>query len=418
MSFIMLTESQVQDTSGNTASPPSPPHSRRKKDPNATTSIDHAPTEDNLLSQKMETTTRLFEILSARSDIDHPICVECTDLLIDGLQRRLANATKERDAYVDFLRQANADVPSEEEVAQARSTLENARKREAAAFAELEALEAQKAALDEELLALEAESLGLDEKEEVFWAERNDFSVKLSTFQNERDRLTTQLMHDQQQLQRLQRCNVFNDTFSIGHDGFFGTINGLRLGRLPDKPVEWAEINAAWGHTCLLLATVSEKLEFKFKNFELRPMGSTSKIKQFVPPRSRGASNDPSHPPKLIEKTYELYSSGSTTEILSLGILHRKIDNAMVAFLECLRQLVVHAQSNQWETPEGRPVNFPDIPYKIEKDKIGEESIRLGGGGFGGNEEGWTRACKNTLTVCKYLLAHTSSVSDLRRREP
>ena len=32
-------------------------------------------------------------------------------------------------------------------------------------------------------------------------------------------------------LERLERTNVYNDAFCIGHDGIFGTINGLRLGR-------------------------------------------------------------------------------------------------------------------------------------------------------------------------------------------
>ena len=38
-------------------------------------------------------------------------------------------------------------------------------------------------------------------------------------------------------LERLERTNVYNDAFCIGHDGVFGTINGLRLGRAPGVPV-------------------------------------------------------------------------------------------------------------------------------------------------------------------------------------
>ena len=33
-------------------------------------------------------------------------------------------------------------------------------------------------------------------------------------------------------LEKLERTNVYNDAFCIGHDGVFGTINGLRLGRV------------------------------------------------------------------------------------------------------------------------------------------------------------------------------------------
>lgn len=87
---------------------------------------------------------------------------------------------------------------------------------------------------------------------------------------------------DSATLEKLERTNVYNDAFCIGHDGVFGTINGLRLGRVPGVPVslmvtlegipsstsrqvEWAEINAAWGQTLLLLYTVARKLDYTFE---------------------------------------------------------------------------------------------------------------------------------------------------------
>lgn len=60
---------------------------------------------------------------------------------------------------------------------------------------------------------------------------------------------------------------MYNDAFCIGHDGVFGTVNGLRLGRVNGVVVEWAEINAAWGQTLLLLYTIARKLEFKFETY-------------------------------------------------------------------------------------------------------------------------------------------------------
>ena len=51
------------------------------------------------------------------------------------------------------------------------------------------------------------------------------------------------------------------------HDGHFGTINTFRLGRLPSVPVEWNEINAAWGQTVLLLHTMALRLNFRFSRY-------------------------------------------------------------------------------------------------------------------------------------------------------
>ncbi|KAF2187796.1 autophagy protein 6, partial [Zopfia rhizophila CBS 207.26] len=274
------------------------------------------------MADGLETTNRMFEILSARSDIDHPICVECTELLVEALQKRLGVATRERDAYVDYLRRANTDVPSAEEIAAAQSALKAARKKESLALSQLEKLEYEKAGLDAELAALEAESRELDQAEAEFWKERNAFSDNLATFQSERDALTTRHAHDTQILTLLQRRSVYNDTFNITHDNHFATINGLRLGRLPHPYVDWPEINAAWGQTCLLLATLAERLGYKFQGYELSPMGSTSTILKLTSQPSTSSTI-----PNTKRDRLELYSSGDFG--LHFHFLHRKFDSAM-----------------------------------------------------------------------------------------
>ena len=51
---------------------------------------------------------------------------------------------------------------------------------------------------------------------------------------------------------------MINDAFYIWHEGAFGTISGFRLGRTPSQPVDWDEINAAWGQAVLLLHTFAQ----------------------------------------------------------------------------------------------------------------------------------------------------------------
>ncbi|KAJ4372341.1 Vacuolar protein sorting-associated protein atg6 [Neocucurbitaria cava] len=372
------------------------------------------------MADSLETTNRMFEILSARSDIDHPICAECTELLVDALQKRLGVATRERDAYVDYLRRANTDVPSTEEVKAAEAALKAAKKAEATAISNLEKLEAEKAELDAQLTALEVESRQLDQQENDFWKSRNDFNATLIEFQNERDALTTRHAHDAQILNQLQRRSVYNDTFNITHDNHFATINGLRLGRLPSPYVDWPEINAAWGQTCLLLATLAERLGYKFQGYELCPMGSTSTITRLeVKGGSSVAESRQSSAttPSVSKQRLELYSSGDFP--INFGFLHRKFDTAMVAFLECLRQLgeFVENQGIQGVHGIGAGLGGPGgpgvkMPYEIRKDRIHDQSIKLALN----KEESWTKACKYTLTCCKYLLAHANNVESMNAR--
>ncbi|KAK9589313.1 Vacuolar protein sorting-associated protein atg6 [Aspergillus fumigatus] len=415
MSFVMLTESQV-----------GPPHtssnnngegqSWANKRPSGVPNSEREP-EEGSFSDQVERSNRLFEIISARSDIDHPICVECTEMLVDGLQKRLVSATKERDAYISFLRDLNSSAPTAEEIEAAEQSLKETLAAEEAAFEELVALEKEKAALDEEIAALEEESRQLDLEEEKFWRDRNAFALTLSEFQNERDALNMRYDHDSRQLERLQRTNVYNDAFCIGHDGYFGTINGLRLGRLTNPSVEWPEINAAWGQTTLLLATIAEKLGFQFQGYRLKPMGSMSRIEKIEYPRTSpaqsalGGGNAETSPAAKIT-TLDLFSSGDLP--LNLPWLHRRFDAGMVAFLECLRQLGEFVEKTPAPVSSTRrghgnaPVAGLKLPYEIKRDKIGDASIKLG---FNQNDETWTRACKYTLTCCKFLLAHASNVA-------
>ncbi|KAI1431372.1 autophagy protein Apg6-domain-containing protein [Xylaria sp. CBS 124048] len=411
MSFVLLTESQVNPPGMMTAQEQSGLNRHRR----ASSSAGQRADGNGSLPHEAERINKLFEILSARSDIDHPVCVECTEMLVESLQKRLDSTVRERDVYASFLKQLQADVPSEEDIAESKRALAQAKKEEEESTKELLKLEREKAALDEEIMALELESQKLDAQEEQFWRERNAFASRLIEFQNERDSVNSRYDHDSQLLTKLQRANVYNDTFSIHHDGNFATINGLRLGKLSSKPVDWPEINAAWGQALLLVVTVADKLGYKFVDgYEPVPMGSTSKIIKYdyiSASSSRLGAQRTGPPPAPKKSVLDLYSTG---DLPLQKLWNRSFDKGMVAFLELIRQLgaFVHEQTKT-DTGAQAYSNSPLVlPYKIEGDKIGDDrighfSIRLGIT----NDEGWTKACKFALTCCKFLIAHTSNVN-------
>ncbi|KZZ91922.1 Autophagy-related protein 6 [Ascosphaera apis ARSEF 7405] len=444
MSFVVLSESQVvspsviQSSNDSTTSPKSKPKGSTRKEyerDNSDLSTYARPFD------QAERANRLFEIISSHSDIDHPICAECTDLLTSGFSKRLQAATKERDAYVAFLKELNSSIPSEEDVVTAQKELDTALAEEKAAFEELLALEKEKAQIDSDIAALEEEARALDIEEEKFWREKNQFSQVLSAFQDERDAVAMKFDHDTKQLERLRRANVYSDAFTISHDGPFATINGLRLGRLANAPVDWAEINAAWGQALLLLATLAERSGYKFQGYRLKPMGSRSTIEKIEYPStnprssimsafggtgalglgrassSRGQAREQEQSATQHEQeasgvqpkitTLELFATEMSTY---LPLPNRKFDNAMVAFLDCLKQLGEHVEKLV-------PLPSTDVTGKlhwtIERDKIKDSSIRIG---LKQGDETWTRACKYTLICCKVLLACVSNMSVARKR--
>ena len=403
---------------------------------------------ENLIAYEVERTQKLFSIISSHSDIDHPICTECTNLLLSSMNTRLAASTRERDAYISFLKSlqsSTSSIPSAEEVSIAESELAEALEKEKAAFGELKLLEEEKRGLESEIAELEEKSQSLEREEETFWASRNSFDETLHELSADLSSLQQKHLHDQQQLQRLQRTNVYNDTFCIGHDGYFGTINGLRLGRLPNQHVDWPEINAAWGQTLLLLATVAERLNYTFQGYRLRPVGSTSRIEKIEwpqqspdtsqsntrsPPRSQHKNQVPTTAtPKITP--LDLFSSGDVS--IARVFWHRRFDAGMVAFLDCLSQLgrfvertSSDAPSEERQSPSRTPLSRNSVPktrvlpYPINGEMIGDPatgqavSIRLGTGLQ--QDDKWTKACKYALTCCKFLLAHVSNMSNAKER--
>ncbi|KAI6021443.1 APG6-domain-containing protein [Pisolithus microcarpus] len=299
------------------------------------------------ISHHLRSTMRLFNLLSSRTDIDHPLCAECTQILLSSLQRKLDETKKERDGYIAFDKEVRKEKERESQEMnrdEVEHKIERLKSEERAILDQLKFVEREREQLDEELRALELEERALDEEE----------------------------------AEKLERTNVYNDAFCIGHDGVFGTINGLRLGRVPGAPVEWSEINAAWGQTLLLLYTIARKLDFTFENYRLVPMGSFSRIERTLGDKA----------------TYELYGSGD----LHFGrLLHnRRFDFAMVAFLECLKQLMDYANSQDSNI---------EFPHQIIKDKIGEASIKL----QFSQEESWTRALRHVLLALKIILKWTTN---------
>ncbi|KAI9311067.1 autophagy protein Apg6-domain-containing protein [Dichotomocladium elegans] len=365
-SFVVLTRSQVGQ------SPPAPASA-----PAQLVTDDAASARNNTLSHRLRVANRLFSIISGKSSIDHPMCQECTDLLIESLSKELEDVSRERDAYIEFfenVKENRVDGQTQKEVEQQLKELKSA---EAEALEELSRAQADHEAVMQELEEMEKEMEALDERERRFWQEFNEYELKLENFQNERDSINLKYDHDIKQYERLKRTVVYNDAFCISHDGPFGTINGFRLGRLHSHPVEWSEINAAWGQTLLLLYTVSTKLKFQFKTYRLVPMGSFSRVE-----RVDGDS----------VVSYELYGSEFG---LNRMFMSRRFDHAMVGLLSCLRQLMDFAEERD------RTLKFP---YRINKDKIGDVSIRV----QFNQDENWTMALKYMLTNMKWVLVFAS----------
>lgn len=328
----------------------------------------------------LKITSALFDIMSDQSDVDHPLCEECTDNLLDQMDQQLRTAEDECKEYREFLE--HLEMGNEEDDFESlQADLSKLQDEEAELEQRLCEMEAKEKSMKEILKVCEDEYESLQREEDKRWHEYCRIKRQLLLSEDSQRSVNNQLKYAQMQLDKLTKTNVFNATFHIWHSGHFGTINNFRLGRLPNVPVDWAEINAAWGQTVLLLHSLAKKIDLMFERYRLVPYGNHSYLESL----------------ENKSKDLPLYCFGGIRYMLD-----NRFDHAMVAFLDCLQQFK--------EKVEDGDASF-HLPYRMDKGKIEDKST---GKSYSikvqfNSEEQWTKALKFMLTNLKWALAWVST---------
>ncbi|XP_027340236.1 beclin-1-like protein isoform X2 [Abrus precatorius] len=319
---------------------------------------DHLPPHNSGFNATITVLTRAFEIATTQTQVEQPLCLDCMRILSDKLDKEVEDVNRDIEAYEACLKRLEGetgDVLSEADFLKEKLKIEEEERRLEAA---IEETERQNAEVNAELRELELKASRFKELEERYWHEFNNFQFQLISHQEERDAILAKIEVSQAHLELLKRTNVLNDAFPISHDGEFGTINNFRLGRLPKIPVEWDEINAAWGQACLLLHTMCQYFRPKF---------------QYPLPLTMFG------PVNLFWST--------------------RYDKAMTLFLACLKDFAEFANSKDQEN-NIPPEKCFKLPYKIENDRVENYSITQS---FN-KQESWTKALKYTLCNLKWAL--------------
>lgn len=254
------------------------------------------------------------------------------------LEQQIKIAEEDVNDYYKYLSKLESET-QEPRLSELEKELEDLKHEEQRLIEELTALQEEERATLSAIEEQEKEAKRLNKEEEKYWQEYTKHRKDYMQTDDEFKSLELQLLYTQNQLDKLKKTNVFNVTFHIWHSGHFGTINNFRLGRLPAAPVDWSEINAAWGQTALLLSALARKINLTFERYKLIPYGNHSYIEVI---------ND--------NKELPLYGSGGFRFLWDA-----KFDSGMVAFLDCLQQFK--------EKVEQGDKDFC-LPYRMNKGKI------------------------------------------------
>lgn len=130
-------------------------------------------------SHHLAQTLKLYTLLSNRTDLDHPLCAECTSVLIAALTKQLDETKRERDGYIAFEREVR-NASGAGDVRQMEARIEELKVEEGDALEELAEAEQEKARLDRELEELEREEKELEEKEAEYAYSSCNFTISFN----------------------------------------------------------------------------------------------------------------------------------------------------------------------------------------------------------------------------------------------
>lgn len=223
------------------------------------------------------------------------------------------------------------------------------------------------ARLEEERTALTRVNAQVDSLEESFDAFQEHRITSLAFRQAEMlQRLERAIIMNEKKLAVLTSTDLLNEAFLISSEKLFGTINGLRLGTTPAEPVDWHEINTAWGFAALLLDSMAKEVEFGFFIWYVEPRGSQSVMVN-------------------VQNTSQTLSLHCNTN----WFWNSSFNAGISAFAGCVDELGEFARR---EDPS------VILPYKVCRSTIAGLSLHYS------QSVEWTKAMKFILTNMKWLL--------------
>lgn len=315
--------------------------------------------------EKVIEVDRILLLSSLESPARQLVCLNCLENLFDPLQKEIDLATLNKKSLEDHLSLFKKEL---EDQSPNDSDEESLSKLDS----QLDSLKSKSENLSEELKTLEKTLNDLKNDEHCYWAEANKIEMDLLLFEEDHSEITQRLKVTEDEIKYLSNINVMNELFYISTCNQFGTISGLRLGRLDSEVVLWDEINAAWGQCVFLLSTLFSLKGLRSAKCELYPLGNCSRISEI---------HDP-------DKKYELFLNDTTVSKAA-----SRYNFAQELFIEVVYELHLLLAVDNSDL---------NLPVKIDRNYfiINNVKIKLDVG----NKETWTRGLKYMLQDLKYLI--------------
>ncbi|GMT24518.1 hypothetical protein PFISCL1PPCAC_15815 [Pristionchus fissidentatus] len=326
-------------------------------------------------------------INNAEIPMEAPVCRDCADAMQNCMKREMEMLEDDCIKYgnlIGDLKSRHTNV----NVAEYRAKIEKLKRDEYELSNELRALILEEEKVDRELAAERRALEQTTVQEEELWKKLRDYhSYMIKNDQDVRE-INMEIRYIESQLRMLSRTSVLSLAFPIEVSLSspsslpMASINGFRLGRLPDVQIDWPEINAAWGQALLLLDILMARAHCAVAGVEFITLHSSSSIRM---DRGNGTA-----------KEYPLYASGSWKPFGN-----KNMDGGACLFMEALA-LLCNTISEQVKKDGGTAIMWP---HRMKGDKLIENDMEYTVKMQFNAEERWTRAMRAMLLNLKWAAA-------------
>ena len=136
------------------------------------------------LSSKLQKTAELFDIISNNGSVDHPLCEECTDTLLETMDQQLKLAEDEAQEYQAFLQKLENESEDDSR-ASLEEELNKLQMEESSLRQELESLKEEQKQAEDQLKSQKAEKNKLEKEEQKYWKEYSRHKRQLLVAEDE-----------------------------------------------------------------------------------------------------------------------------------------------------------------------------------------------------------------------------------------
>lgn len=224
----------------------------------------------------MEKKFHYSDCLATIHESDTPLCEICTNDLCSSMDSQVRQAEQDAKEHRKFFEQFKQEDEPKQNTIILTAELAELEAEESALLAELKGV-------NDDITKIEAEITDAERGADIEEARMRIELQHLHAVDIVNADIESGSLHNDYLIKRINAIGqnrTLSTMFDIRTNAAIGTVNGFRLGSLPDEEtVDWSEINASLGQLSLMMAGLAKRLDLTYADYDVVPFGLRSYVR-------------------------------------------------------------------------------------------------------------------------------------------